>query len=172
MGAAMSAMITYHQPFALALGIENVSGFFVAYALAAIIVRAGLGHFIDRAGRRRIAITSLCLYAFVVTAMAQLASVAGLVLLGVGLGVAHGFFYPALNSLAIGGIRGDERGKVMALFHGAFHVGFGGAALGFGALAESAGYPPVFYGGGSCALVALIALTASRAGREPDAALR
>jgi MFS family permease len=164
-GAAMSAMITFHQPFALALGIEKVSGFFVAYAAAAIIVRAGLGHFIDRAGRRRVAIVALCLYSLVVTAMAQLAGVAGLALLGAGLGVAHGFFYPALNSVAVGGIRSDERGKVMALFQGAFHVGFAGAALGFGALAETSGYPPVFYGGGLCAFTALILLIAARKSR-------
>jgi MFS family permease len=167
-GAAMSSMFTYHQPFAIALGIENVSGFFVAYALAAIVVRAGLGHFIDRAGRRRVAIYALCLYSLVVTAMAKLAGVAGLALLGAGLGVAHGFFYPALNSVAVGGIRGDERGKVMALFQGAFHVGFAGSALAFGALAEIAGYPPIFYGGGLCALVALIVLAASSGAPGPD----
>jgi MFS family permease len=167
-GAAMSSMVTYHQPFAIALGIENVSGFFVAYALAAIVVRAGLGHFIDRAGRRRVAIAALCLYSLVVAAMAKMTGVAGLALLGAGLGVAHGFFYPALNSVAVGGIRGDERGKVMALFQGAFHVGFAGSALAFGALAEIAGYPPIFYGGGLCALVALIVLAASSGAPSPD----
>jgi MFS family permease len=165
-GAAMSSMVTYHQPFAIELGIAKVSGFFVAYAAAALLVRAGLGHFIDRAGRRRVAIASACLYTLVVTAMARLAGVSGLALLGAGLGVAHGFFYPALNSLVIGGIRGGERGKVMALFQGSFHVGFAGAALGFGALAESSGYPPVFYGGGLCALGALLLLVASGGSRE------
>ena len=167
-GAAMSSVVTYHQPFAIALGIENVSGFFVAYALAAIVVRAGLGHFIDRAGRRRVAIAALCLYSLVVTAMAKLAGVAGLALLGAGFGVAHGFFYPALNSVAVSGVRSNERGKVMALFQGAFHVGFAGSALAFGALAEIAGYPPIFYGGGLCALVALIVLAASSGSPGPD----
>jgi predicted MFS family arabinose efflux permease len=159
-GAAMSAMLTYHQPFALALGIANVSGFLVAYASAAIFVRIGLGHFIDRAGRRRVAITALCLYTLVVSATAQLGSSAGLALLGAAFGVAHGFFYPALNSLVIAGVRSSERGKVMALFQGAFNVGFAAAALGFGVLAERAGYPPVFYVGGLCALSALFLLVA------------
>jgi predicted MFS family arabinose efflux permease len=160
-GAAMSAMLTYHQPFAIELGIANVSGFLVAYASAAIFARVGLGHLIDRAGRRRVAIAALCLYTLVVSAMAQLGSATGLALLGAAFGVAHGFFYPALNSLVIGGVRGGERGKVMALFQGAFNVGFGAAALGFGVLAENSGYPPVFYAGGSCALAALLLLAAS-----------
>jgi predicted MFS family arabinose efflux permease len=56
----------------------------------------------------------------------------------------------------------------MALFQGAFHVGFAGSALAFGALAEIAGYPPIFYGGGLCALVALIVLAASSGAPSPD----
>jgi predicted MFS family arabinose efflux permease len=164
-GGAMSVMVTYHQPFAIDLGIENVSGFFVAYASGAIFVRVGLGHLIDRAGRRRVAIGSLCFYALVVASMAHLGDATGLVAMGFGLGIAHGFFYPALNSLVIDGVRSDERGKVMALFQGAFHLGFATSALGFGWVAESHGYPPVFNGGGLCALAALVVLVASNAQR-------
>jgi MFS family permease len=169
-GAAMSTMVTFHQPFALERGIESVSGFFVAYAAAAIFVRVGLGHVIDRAGRRRVAVVSLFAYAAVVTAMARLDGSAVLALLGLGLGAAHGFSYPSLNSLAIDGVSIDDRGKVMALFQGAFHVGFAGAALGFGALAEVAGYPAIFFGGGACALVGLVVLAASPAGVAPGQA--
>jgi MFS family permease len=166
-GAAMSTMVTFHQPFALERGIENVSGFFVAYAAAAIFVRVGLGHVIDRAGRRRVAVVSLFVYAAVVIAMVRLDGSTVLALLGLGLGAAHGFCYPSLNSLAIDGVPSDDRGKVMALFQGAFHVGFAGAALGFGMLAEAAGYPVIFFGGGMCALVGLAVLAASPAGVVP-----
>jgi len=164
-GAAMSVMVTYHQPFAILLGIDNVSGFFVAYAGTAILVRVGLGHVIDRAGRRRVAIASLCLYVVVVASMAHLGSVIGLVAMGLGLGVAHGFFYPALNSLAIDGVPANESGKVMALFQGAFHLGFAASALGFGWVAETVGYPPVFNGGAACAGIAWVLLVASGARR-------
>ncbi|MFQ5415751.1 MAG: MFS transporter [Myxococcota bacterium] len=167
-GAAMSTVVTFHQPFAISLGIDTVSGFFVAYAAAAMIVRAGLGHYIDRAGRARVAIASLCLYAVDVAAMAWMSGPAGLVVLGVGLGAAHGFAYPSLNSLAIGGVRANERGKVMAVFQGAFHVGFAGAAMGFGVLAEHSGYVPVFYGGGICALVGVLVMVTARARGATD----
>jgi predicted MFS family arabinose efflux permease len=50
----------------------------------------------------------------------------------------------------------------MALFQGAFHVGFAGAALGFGVLAETVGYVPVFYGGGACAFVGVLAMITAR----------
>jgi len=166
-GAAMSSMVTYHQPFAIDLGIRNVSGFFVAYAAGSIVVRVGLGHVIDRAGRRRVAIGSALLYTGVVASMASLESPSGLVWMGTGLGIAHGFFYPASNSLAIDGVPGDERGKVMALFQGGFHLGFATSAVGFGWLAESFGYAPVFYGGAACAGVALVVLLGSRARPAP-----
>jgi len=160
-GAAMSTVVTFHQPFALGLGIETVSGFFVAYAAAAMIVRAALGHWIDRAGRRRVATFSLCVYFVDVASMAWLSGAAGLLVLGVGLGVAHGFAYPSLNSLAVAGADSRERGKVMALFQGGFHVGFASAALGFGILADQQGYGPVFLGGGACALLGLVAIAAA-----------
>jgi MFS family permease len=103
--------------------------------------------------------------------MAKLDGVTGLALLGMGLGVAHGFFYPALNSLAIGGTPSEERGKVMALFQGAFNVGFSGAALGFGWLADAIGYPPVFVVGSLCALVALGLLVLTPAESHPGVAV-
>ena len=37
-------------------------------------------------------------------------------------GLAHGLFYPAFNALAIEGAGAHERGKVMAIFNGAFNV--------------------------------------------------
>jgi MFS family permease len=160
-GAAMGTVVTFHQPFALGLGIETVSGFFVAYAAAAMFVRAVLGHWIDRAGRQRVAIFSLCVYCVDVAAMAWLGSATGLLVLGVGLGVAHGFAYPSLNSLAVSGVASHERGKVMALFQSGFHLGYASAALGFGFLADQHGYLSVFLGGGACALVGLVVIAAA-----------
>jgi len=170
-GAAMSSMVTYHQPFAISLGIETVSGFFVAYAAGSILVRVGLGHFIDRAGRRRVAIGSAIFYVGVVASMSQLGSAAGLAWMGIGLGIAHGFFFPASNSLAVDSAASDERGKVMALFQSGFHLGFAGSAVAFGWLADAYGYPPVFYTGGACAAVALVVMLGSRARPAPATVL-
>ena len=53
-GVALGAMFTFHQPFALELGMTRVRSFFVAYAIAAVVMRVGFGSLIDRAGRRRV----------------------------------------------------------------------------------------------------------------------
>lgn len=163
-GAAFGAMITFHQPFALGLGMTHVRSFFVTYAAAAIVVRVGFGSFIDRVGWHRVAIFALLMYVCVVTSMAGL-SARTLALFGAGFGIAHGFFYPALNALAVAG-RGDgERGKVMALFQAAFSAGFAGGTFPLGFIAERAGYPAVFFTAGGCAFAALVLLTVSPEGR-------
>lgn len=168
-GAAFGAMITFHQPFALALGIEQVRGFFMAYAAAAIVVRVGFGRFIDRGGRRRISVASLVVYGCVASAMARLTP-ALLAPLGVGLGIAHGLFYPSLNAIAVADRSEHERGKVMALFQAAFSVGFAGGTYPLGLLAERAGYPAVFVVAGGCAFLALGVLLISPDGRAASAA--
>ena len=140
----------------------------MAYAAMGVTVRVGFGHLMDRWGNRRVAILALTLYVLVMLACLDLHSV-GLPLIGAGLGVAHGAFYPAFNAVAVATAGPNERGKVMALFQASFHVGFSGGAFALGVLAEAEGYPAVFQAGAACLSVALLLLLAPRDGR---AALR
>ena len=163
-GGAFGAMMIYSQPFALSLGRENVRGFFIAYALAAMTVRLGFGSVADRLGRDRISVLSLFAYGLVVLAMAELRP-GWLDPLGAVFGLAHGLFYPAFNALALDGASVHERGKLMALFNGSFNAGNALATLALGFVAARAGYPAVFVlaAGGVFASVAL--LVASPEGR-------
>ena len=52
-GVTFGAMFTFHQPYALSLGIARVSDFLVAYSLAAVVVRGVFGGVADRLGRMR-----------------------------------------------------------------------------------------------------------------------
>jgi len=156
-GAAFGAMFTFHQPFALELGIAQVRGFFVAYTAAAIAARLLLGPFSDRLGRRPVSLGALVLYTGAAAAMAGLDRI-GLAPLGAAFGLAHGVFYPTFNALAVEGSGPHERGKVMALFNAAFNVGVAGGTFGMGLLAARAGYPAVFLAAGLAGLGALAAL--------------
>ncbi len=164
-GAGLSAVFTFHQPWALELGASEVRSLFVAYAVTAVSVRIGLGRFVDRAGRRRVSIAALVPYVFAVAGMAALRP-GGLALFGALLGASHGRMYPALNAVAVQGVGIRERGKVMALFQTAFQVGFAVSALILGLIAEHAGYPSAFLAGGGCVLAALILFVASPEGRD------
>ncbi len=165
--SACGVMFAFHQPFALALGIERVSPFFAGYAAAAIVARVGVGQWIDRLGRRRVALVCLALYAAVVAAMAALASV-GLLVLGLAFGVAHGLFFPACNALAVEDMPPAQRGKVMAIFIAAFNLGFSLGPLGLGRVADAAGFPPVFLiAAGGAALGLVVLATVSEATPRP-----
>ena len=159
-GSALGSVFSFYQLYALELGIEQVSGFFVAYSATAIVVRTGFGHLIDQWGHRRVSIAVLALYAPVVFAVSQL-DFFGLPLLGACLGGVHGCFYPSFNAVVVAGASPGERGKVMSLFQAAFQVGMAGGGLGFGLLADAAGYPIVFQIAAAGLVVALFVLLAS-----------
>jgi predicted MFS family arabinose efflux permease len=142
-GAAFGAVFTFYQPCVLAQGASHVSLFFVGFTLAAVATRIGLGSLADRFGRRRVAMRAYALYAIVVLAMTMLTP-GRLLGLGLAFGFAHGFFYPALNALALEFTNIAERGRAMTLVNGSFHLGNTLSVLAFGWVAERHGYPPVF----------------------------
>jgi predicted MFS family arabinose efflux permease len=163
-GAAMCAVFVFHQPYAIELGMPRLRSFFFSYAAVAIIVRVGFGHLMDQWGLRRVSILALVLYVGVVLSVVDLERF-GLVAIGMGLGLAHGVFYPAFNAVAVERVGPHERGKAMALFQAAFNVGFSGGAFALGLLAARAGYPAVFETAAACVLAALLLLIASPEGR-------
>jgi MFS family permease len=163
-GAALGVVFRFYQPFALSLGIEQVKGFFVAYALAAVSVRVALGQLVDRTGRRRVALVCLVFYVAILLGMSRLAE-GTLALFGAAMGATHGLFYPSLNAVAAETVGPRERGKVMALFQASWQVGFAVAQAGMGMLAAAHGYPAVFVTGAACALLALVVFKLAPEGR-------
>ncbi len=141
-GMAFGAMFTFHQPFALARGLSDIGGFFVAFASSAFAIRVFFGHLPDRLGRHRVAVASLVVYALAVVAMAAIGP-SQLVAIGSVFGLSHGLFYPAINAIALSAVPRFERGRMMAIFTGAFNLGVA-ATTALGMVAEVSGYPMVF----------------------------
>lgn len=159
-GAGFGTIFIFHQPYAISLGIQQVSGFFVAYALFALGVRMiVIGH-VDRWGRKRVSAIALFIYAIAVAGAAFLRP--GLLeAIGAVMGLAHGVFYPVFNALAIEGVPLSQRGSMMALYHGGFNAGMAVALVGGGAVAERFGYPALFLGMGVVTLLGAWGLFAS-----------
>jgi len=164
-GAALGALFNFYQPYALELGIFDLKGFFIAYAIAAVVVRVGFGEWIDRVGRRRVTLSCLCSYVAILAAMTQLRP-GTLPLFGAAMGLTHGLFYPAFNAVAAEGAAPNERGKMMGLFQGSWQIGFSLAQVALGALAEVAGYPAAFLAASACAGASLLTLWTSSLGRD------
>jgi len=156
-GAAFGAVFTFYQPFVIAQGAEHVSTFFLGFTLAAVATRVGLGGVADRVGRRRVALLALTVYAGMVLAMTQLTP-GRLLPLGFGFGLAHGFFYPALNAFTVELSAVSERGRAMTLVNGAFHLGNTFSILCCGWVAESYGFRPAFVLAAAVAALGVCAL--------------
>ena len=156
-GVALGALFTFYQPWALALGFEQVSSYLIAFALSAMVVRVGLGGLADRLGRLRVATMSLFLYIAAPFSLVVLDAL-GLWATGCLLGLAHGLFFPALNAVAVDFARDGERGKAMAAYHGSFNVGFAAGSYVLGYLAIATSYPTIFVVAGLSCIVAFTLL--------------
>jgi predicted MFS family arabinose efflux permease len=143
MGAGLGAMFTFVQPFALEQGAERVGQFFLGYVATAVGVRTVLGRLTDRVGPTKVSVAGLAFYALVLLATAGL-RVNLLIPLGAGLGIAHGFLYPALSAAGLFMTSGERRPVFMGWFACAFNAGFAITVLVLGPVADRYGYPTLF----------------------------
>jgi len=164
-GVGFGVTFTFSTPFALEVGIANVRGFFLAFAVGATAMRLGLGGTIDRIGHQRVATRALLGYGACIAAMCLLAP-GRLELLGAVTGLAHGLFIPAFMAFAVSSSEKHEHGKLMTLLNGAFNVGNASIVL-LGIAAERFGYRAVFAATGTLVLGASCALHAVAKERSP-----
>jgi predicted MFS family arabinose efflux permease len=129
-GVGQAGAGNFVAPLAAARHIAHVSWFFVAYSLAAALVRLGGGRVADRVGELRV-----IPYALVITGTGLLGvSLAResliLTLAGAITGCGHGLLFPSLNSLAVRGEPAGTRGKITGIYTGALDGGnFSGSIL-------------------------------------------
>ena len=142
-GASFGSVFTFHQPYALSLGLTRISGFFTAYALCALLARLGLMSLFRNVERQRLSAYAMAVYALAVVCTVWLRPG---VLEGVGavMGLAQGVFYPVFNALAVEGVQLEKRGSMMALYHGGFNGGIAVALMVGGAVTSHFGYPLLF----------------------------
>ena len=76
--------------------------------------------------------------------------------------------FPSINAIALAGVAPQERGRVMAVFTGAFNLGFGATWL-LGEMAGHTGYPAAFVVAAAVGWTATAGLALSRplGGRPP-----
>lgn len=160
-GATFCAMVTFHQPYALQLGIHELRTYFIGFTCAAVFVRVVFGSVGDRFGRSRVSVVSLLLYAFAATSLTLLQPGA-LWVFGVLQGTAHGVFYPVGNALVVQHATPAQRGLVLTAFNGGFHAGVSLGVFCFGQLAHAAGYPAVFVTAGVMAVIAAVIVSQTR----------
>jgi MFS family permease len=143
LGIAFGCAFNFYQPYALSLGITELRDFFIANSVAAAACRLVIGPFIDRIGLRRISLASLSLYAVIIWCMVYLDEI-GLSTLGLGMGVAHGLFYPAYTAMILADSPAVERGRRLSIIQASLNLGVGGGGIALGWMAAQWGYPLIF----------------------------
>jgi predicted MFS family arabinose efflux permease len=142
-GASFGSVFTFHQPYALSLGLTRISGFFIAYALCALVARLGLMNLFKDLERQRLSAYAMLFYALGVVGTVWLRP-GVLESVGAVMGLAQGVFYPVFNALAVEGVEHEKRGSMMALYHGGFNGGIACALLLGGTVTTRFGYPVLF----------------------------
>ncbi len=167
-GVAFGCMMTFQQPFALELGIESISRFFLAYAAAALFVRLFLGSWVDGERRFLVMTVSALVYSFAVFWMSQLARW-NFEIIGLVFGLAHGLLFPILITIALEQVGEHARGKMTGLFHGSFNFGMSAGVAVLGIVARRHGYPIIFVISGALVAGALLLLLSSKPLRDAAA---
>jgi MFS family permease len=166
-GVVCGAVFAFEQPYALQLGRTRVGGFYIAFALAAIGVRLSIGQFPDRFGRRRTGVAMFGLYSIAAASLA-FCKPSDLEAIGFVFGFAHGLLFPSINAIAVSAVPDAERGRVMAIFTGAFNLGFASTWI-LGRVADRYGYESIFLIAAAAGLAATTLLAVSRPlGAVPD----
>jgi MFS family permease len=149
-GMSHGTLFTFLPTYGRALAVPSLAFFYLAYTLAALLVRALGGRLIDRLGARIIIGPALAGQALGIMVLASLSWLpspvggVGLVLVGGLTGAAHGFVYPALTIRIMDLWPESLRGQVVGWFGAMTLLGGAVGAIVFGYVVQGAGYPIMF----------------------------
>jgi MFS family permease len=149
-GLGAGTIFVFLPTFADGLGVETLSLFYTAFAVAAIGVRVFGGRMIDTYGRRAVIVPSMFVYTgstallavlgFLVSRTSLTPVVPVLFVAGLMAGGAHGLLYPGLAALVTDHAPEARRGVVIAMFSTVFLVGQTAGSFAFGYIAHAIGY--------------------------------
>jgi MFS family permease len=124
-GAARSSVVYFISLFIQSLHIERVGPFFVAFSIAAVLIRLGFGDISDRWGRKQVifpAALMICLNLFLITCINGPFMV---ILTGFIGGFAQGLLFPALSTYIIDIAGHENKGFAISLYLTLFDLGLG-----------------------------------------------
>lgn len=143
-GIGLAAPGSFIAPFLHQHQLPPLTCYYVAYAVAAIMVRLFAGRLFDRIGEARIIPWGLFITAAGVIAITLIEGLKTITLAGLIIGTGHGVLFPALNSLTVRHSRPEVRGKMTGIFTGALDSGIFLGSIVLGYIGEQWGWPPLF----------------------------
>jgi MFS family permease len=170
-GAVRSAVLYFIALFGKSIGLPRVGPFFLAFSVAAIATRLGLGDLSDRIGRKRVVFPAALLIAFNLLVLSQVRETGLFLLTGFLAGFGQGLIYPALSTYVIDTLGRENKGLALSFYLSLFDVGLSVGAPAFGWVSDVGGYRVMYIAAGVFIFAAAV-LFQLRAPEPPAAPAR
>lgn len=156
-GAVRGAVVYFIALFGKSIPFERVGPFFVAFSVAAILTRLGIGDISDRYGRKRVIFPAVCIISINLFLISQVKYIWMLALTGFIGGLGQGLIFPALSAYIIDILGQENKGLAISLYLAFFDIGMGLGAIFFGWVSDLYGYRNMYlFAGVMFFLVSLI----------------
>lgn len=139
-GASRGAVVYFIALFGKSIPFERVGPFFVAFSVAAILTRLGIGDISDRYGRKKVIFPAVCIISFNLFLISQMKYLWMLVLTGFIGGFGQGLIFPALSAYIIDILGKENKGLAISLYLAFFDIGMGLGSTFFGWVSDLYGY--------------------------------
>jgi MFS family permease len=137
------------------MGFDRIGPFFLAFSVAAVITRLGLGDLSDRYGRKRVILPAALLIGFNLFWIAGAHSYWSFVMNGFVAGFGQGLIFPALSTYMIDFMGRGNKGLALGLYLSLFDVGMGIGSPLFGWISDAAGGYRLMYVVAGCLVLVL-----------------
>ena len=143
-GAVRGSVLNFIVLFGAGMGFSRVGPFFLAFSIAAVITRLGIGDISDKYGRKPVIIPSAFLISLNLLWIAGVHSYWAFVLSGFIAGLGQGLIFPALSTYVIDFLGRENKGLALGLYLSLFDVGMGLGSPLFGWISDAAGYRTMY----------------------------
>jgi MFS family permease len=154
-GAVRGTVLNFIVLFGASIGFGRIGPFFIAFSIAAIVTRLGIGDISDKYGRKRVIIPSAVLIGLNLFWISANHSYGWFIVCGFVAGFGQGLIFPALSTYVIDFLGHDSKGLALGLYLSLFDVGMGLGSPLFGWVSDIWGYRTMYAIAGSL----IIALT-------------
>jgi len=143
-GAVRGTIVYFITLFIKSINLQRVGPFFVAFSLAAVGTRLGIGDISDRYGRKKVifpAVIIICLNLLLIT---QIRSLLMIIITGLIGGFGQGLLFPALSTYIIDFLGHENKGFAISLYLTLFDIGIGIGSPIFGRISDSYGFKTMY----------------------------
>jgi MFS family permease len=155
---SLSSRLSFVAPFAYQRGIQRVGWYFAIYSSVAVALRFFSGRSMDRIGLERMLVPSFATLAVGLAMLALTGRWGMLELAALIGGIGHGYVYPVLSALVIGRTQPEAIGRSSSVYGSLYDAGAMAGPYLLGAVANAAGYGPMFLVAGGFAMAAAVYL--------------